>query len=106
MEGKKFKLGEQGAEIGGAILDVLGTGAEFIPGGQLIGVGLQLAGTALSGFAAAEALDIEPQQTEAEGKARELQQQTQQDLEAQRQKALTGITTAAQGGAAVARQVQ
>jgi hypothetical protein len=106
-EGKKFKLSEQGAEIGGALLDILGTGAEFIPGGQLIGVGLQLAGTTLSGIGAAEeALDIEPQKAQAEQEAKDIQAKTQQDLEAQRQKALTGITAAAQGGSAVARQVQ
>lgn len=106
-EGKKFKLSEQGAEIGGALLDILGTGAEFIPGGQLIGVGLQLAGTALSGVGAAEeALDIEPQKAQAEQEAQDIQKKTQADLEAQKQKALTGITAAAQGGAAVARQVQ
>lgn len=107
IEGKKFKWSEQGAEIGGALLDVIGTGAEFIPGGQLIGVGLQLAGTALSGVGAAEeALDIEPSKGKAEQEAQDIQAKTQQDLEAQRQKALTGITAAAQGGAAVARQVQ
>ena len=69
IEGKKFEWDKQGLEIGGAMLDILGTGAEFIPGGQLIGVGLQLAGTALStAGTAAEALDIEPEQTEAEKK--------------------------------------
>ena len=107
MEGKKFKWGEQGAEIGGALLDILGTGAEFIPGGQLVGVGLQLAGTALSGVGAVEeALDTEPQKQAAEQEAQDIQKKTQADLEAQRQTALTGITAAAQGGAAVARQVQ
>lgn len=107
MAGNKFEWDKQGAEIGGAILDILGTGAEFIPGGQLFGVGLQLAGTALSGVGTvAEALDAEPQKEQTIGEAQDLQAKTQQDLEAQRQKALTGITTAAQGGAAVARQVQ
>jgi hypothetical protein len=107
MAGNKFEWDKQGAEIGGAILDILGTGAEFIPGGQLFGVGLQLAGTALSGVGTvAEALDAEPQKEQSIGEAKDLQAKTQQDLEAQRQKALTGITTAAQGGAAVARQVQ
>ena len=107
MAGNKFEWDKQGAEIGGAILDILGTGTEFIPGGQLFGVGLQLAGTALSGIGtAAEALDTEPNKEQAIGEAKDLQAKTQADLEAQRQKALTGITTAAQGGAAVARQVQ
>ena len=76
-------------------------------GGQLFGVGLQLAGTALSGVGTAvEALDTEPNKEAAIGEAKDLQAKTQADLEAQRQKALTGITSAAQGGAAVARQVQ
>jgi len=106
-EGKKFKFSEQGAEIGGALLDIIGTGAEFIPGGQLIGVGLQLAGTALSGVGTVEeALDTDPTQQKSVQEAKDIQAKTQQDLEAQKQKALTGITAAAQGGAAVARQVQ
>ncbi len=107
ISGDKFEWDKQGAEIGGAILDILGTGAEFVPGGQLFGVGLQLAGTALSGVGTiTEALEAEPQKEEAIGKAKDLQAKTQADLEAQKQTAITGITTAAQGGSAVARQVQ
>jgi len=107
VSGDKFEWDKQGAEIGGALLDILGTGAEFIPGGQLFGVGLQLAGTALSGVGTVtEALEGEPQKEEAIGEAKDLQAKTQADLEAQRERALSGITSAAQGGAAVARQVQ
>tara|TARA_R100000951_G_scaffold116791_1_gene130849 strand:- start:1993 stop:3090 length:1098 start_codon:yes stop_codon:yes gene_type:complete len=107
VSGDKFEWDKQGAEIGGALLDILGTGAEFIPGGQLFGVGLQLAGTALSGVGTVtEALEAEPQKEEAIGEAKDLQAKTQADLEAQRERALSGITSAAQGGAAVARQVQ
>lgn len=107
ISGDKFEWDKQGAEIGGALLDILGTGAEFIPGGQLFGVGLQLAGTALSGVGTVtEALEAEPNKEQSIGEAKDIQAKTQADLEAQRQKALTGITSAAQGGAAVARQVQ
>ena len=107
MSGKKFEWDKQGLEIGGAILDILGTGAEFIPGGQLIGVGLQLAGTAAStAGTAAEALDIEPEQSEAERQAKELQSQTQSDLEAERKQVISRVTQAGAGGAAVGREQQ
>jgi hypothetical protein len=107
MAGKKFEWDKQGLEIGGAILDILGTGAEFIPGGQLIGVGLQLAGTAAStAGSAVEAFDIEPDQTEAERQAKELQSKTQSDLEAERKQVISRVTQAGAGGAAVAREQQ
>lgn len=105
--GEKFEWKKQGAEIGGALLDILGTGAEFIPGGQLIGVGLQLAGTALSTAGTIEeGLSVEPKQEKEKQEAEELQSKTQKDLEAQRQQALTRVTQAGAGGAAVGREVQ
>jgi hypothetical protein len=107
MEGKKFEWSKQGAEIGGALLDILGTGAEFIPGGQLIGVGLQLAGTALSTAGTIEeGLDTEPEQSAAEQKAKDLQSKTQSDLEAERKQVISRVTQAGAGGAAVAREQQ
>ena len=107
MSGEKFEWKKQGAEIGGAILDILGTDAEFIPGGQLIGVGLQLAGTALSTVGTVEeGLSVEPKQVKEKQEAEELQAKTQKDLEAQRQQALTRVTQAGAGGAAVGREVQ
>lgn len=107
MEGKKFEWDKQGAEIGGALLDILGTGAEFIPGGQLIGVGLQLAGTALSTAGTIEeGLDIEPEQSDAEKKARDIQSKTQADLEAEKKQVISRVTQAGAGGAAVAREQQ
>ncbi len=107
MDGKKFEWDKQGLEIGGALLDILGTGAEFIPGGQLIGVGLQLAGTAAStAGSAVEALDIEPDQADAEQKAKDLQSQTQSDLEAERKQVISRVTQAGAGGAAVGREQQ
>lgn len=107
MDGKKFEWSKQGAEIGGALLDILGTGAEFIPGGQLIGVGLQLAGTALSTAGTIEeGLDTEPEQSEAEQKAKDLQSKTQSDLEAERKQVISRVTQAGAGGAAVAREQQ
>lgn len=107
MDGKKFEWDKQGAEIGGALLDIIGTGAEFIPGGQLIGVGLQLAGTALSTAGTIkEGLDTEPEQSEAEQKAKELQSKTQSDLESERKQVISRVTQAGAGGAAVAREQQ
>jgi hypothetical protein len=107
MSGEKFEWKKQGAEIGGALLDILGTGAEFIPGGQLLGVGLQIAGTALSGAGTIEeGLSVEPKQEKEKEEAEELQAQTQKDLEAQRQQALTRVTQAGAGGAAVGREAQ
>lgn len=107
MDGKKFEWNKQGLEIGGALLDIIGTGAEFIPGGQLIGVGLQLAGSAIQGAGAVEeGLDTEPEQAKAEQEAKDLQSKTQADLESAKQQAISRITQAGAGGAAVAREVQ
>jgi hypothetical protein len=108
MEGKKFEWDKQGAEIGGALLDILGTGAEFLgPVGAAVGVGLQLAGTALSTVGTVkEGLDTEPEQAEAEEKAKELQAKTQSDLEAERKQVISRVTQAGAGGAAVAREQQ
>tara|TARA_R110000772_G_scaffold135148_1_gene243769 strand:+ start:3971 stop:4858 length:888 start_codon:yes stop_codon:yes gene_type:complete len=106
-EGKKFKTSEQGAEIGGAILDVIGTGLEFIPGGQLFGLGFLAAGTALSAVGSVnEALDTEPEKEKEVGKATDIQAKEQTDLEAQKRQAVLGVSSAAQGGAAVGRQIQ
>lgn len=107
VSGEKFEWNKQGAELGGALLDILGTGAEFIPGGQLIGVGLQIAGTALSGYGTfEEGLSVEPKQEEEEQTAKDLQAKTQADLESQKQQALSRVTQAAAGGAAVGREQQ
>ena len=107
MAGKKFKLSEQGLELGGALLDIIGTGAEFIPGGQLIGVGLQIAGTAASTAGSiAEGLDNEPEQAKAEQDAKDLQSKTQADLESAKQQAISRVTQAGAGGAAVGREAQ
>ena len=107
MSGKKFEWDKQGLELGGALLDIIGTGAEFIPGGQLIGVGLQLAGTAAStAGSVAEGLDTEPEQAKAEQDAKDLQSKTQADLESAKQQAISRVTQAGAGGAAVGREAQ
>jgi len=107
VSGEKFEWKKQGAELGGALLDILGTGAEFIPGGQLLGVGLQIAGTALSGVGTyEEGISVEPKQEEEEKTAKDLQAKTQADLESQKQQALSRVTQAAAGGAAVGREAQ
>ena len=106
-EGKKFHMSEQGAEIGGALLDVVGTGLEFIPGGQLFGLGLMAAGTALSTVGAVnEALETEPTKDATVADAEKEQSKTQADLEAAKRQAVLGVTSAAQGSAAVGRQAQ
>ena len=106
-EGKKFHMSEQGAEIGGALLDVVGTGLEFIPGGQLFGLGLMAAGTALSTVGAVnEALETEPTKDATVAEAEKEQSKTQADLEAAKRQAVLGVTSAAQGSAAVGRQAQ
>jgi len=108
MEGDKFEWKKQGAEIGGALLDIVGTGAEFLgPIGAVVGVGLQIAGTALSTAGAIEeGVDIEPKQQQEEQEAKDLQAKTQKDLESQRQMALSRVSQAAAGGAAVGREQQ
>lgn len=108
MEGDKFEWKKQGAEIGGALLDIVGTGAEFLgPIGAVVGVGLQIAGTALSTAGAIEeGVDIEPKQQKEEQEAKDLQAKTQKDLESQRQMALSRVSQAAAGGAAVGREQQ
>ncbi len=107
VSGEKFEWKKQGAELGGALLDILGTGAEFIPGGQLLGVGLQIAGTALSGVGTyEEGISVQPKQEEEEKTAKDLQAKTQADLESQKQQALSRVSQAAAGGAAVGREQQ
>jgi hypothetical protein len=108
ISGEKFEWNKQGLEIGGALLDIIGTGAEFLgPAGAVIGVGLQLAGTALSTAGTVEeGLSVEPTKEKEKQEAEELQSKTQKDLEAQRQQALTRVTQAGAGGAAVGREVQ
>lgn len=107
VEGKKFKWNEQGAEIGGALLDILGTGLEFTGVGAAAGLGLQVAGTALSAVGTVnEGLDIEPTKQAADDAAKTDQAKIQSDLQSAQRGATQGLTSAAQGGAAVARQVQ
>jgi hypothetical protein len=106
-EGKKFKFSEQGAEIGGAVLDVIGTGLEFIPGGQLFGLGLMAAGTTLSTVGSVnEALDTDPTKQKEISAAEKTQAKTQADLESAKRQAVLGVTSAAQGSAAIGRQIQ
>lgn len=106
-EGKQFKWGEQGAEIGGALLDILGTGLEFTGVGAAAGLGLQVAGTALSAVGTVnEGLDIEPTKQAADDAAKTDQAKIQSDLQSAQRGATQGLTSAAQGGAAIGRQVQ
>tara|TARA_R110000772_G_scaffold121758_2_gene228027 strand:- start:1002 stop:2174 length:1173 start_codon:yes stop_codon:yes gene_type:complete len=106
-EGKKFKWNEQGAEIGGALLDVIGTGLEFTGAGAAIGLGLQVAGTALSTVGNVnEGLDIDPSKKEQDTQAKGEQAKIQSDLESAQRGARQGLTSAAQGGAAIGRQMQ
>tara|TARA_R110001632_G_scaffold8141_1_gene31882 strand:+ start:9135 stop:10307 length:1173 start_codon:yes stop_codon:yes gene_type:complete len=107
VEGKKFKWNEQGAEIGGALLDVIGTGLEFTGFGAAAGLGLQVAGTALSTVGTVnEGLDIDPTKKAADTQATGEQAKIQSDLEQAQRGARQGLTAAAQGGAAVGRQIQ
>jgi len=106
-EGKKFKWNEQGAEIGGALLDVIGTGLEFTGAGAAFGLGLQVAGTALSTVGNVnEGLDIDPSKKEQDTQAKGEQAKIQSDLESAQRGAAQGLTSAAQGGAAIGRQIQ
>ena len=107
VEGKKFKWNEQGAEIGGALLDVIGTGLEFTGFGAAAGLGLQVAGTALSTVGTVnEGLDIDPTKEAQDKEATGDQAKIQSDLESGQRGATQGLTSAAQGGAAIGRQVQ
>jgi hypothetical protein len=106
-EGKKFKWNEQGAEIGGALLDIIGTGLEFTGVGAAAGLGLQVAGTALSTVGTVnEGLDIDPTKEAQDKEATGDQAKIQSDLESGQRGATQGLTSAAQGGAAIGRQVQ
>ena len=107
VEGKKFKWNEQGAEIGGALLDILGTGLEFTGVGAAAGLALQVGGTALSAVGTVnEGLDIDPTKQAADTSAKSDQAKIQSDLESAQRGATQGLTSAAQGGAAIGRQVQ
>ena len=96
----------QGLELGGAAAEVFGTILDFTPLAPL-GVGLQIAGAAASaagtGLAAVEQGDeTSAAQAESVGEKKTADAQ----LNAQKRSAVSGLTSASQGGAAVARQVQ
>lgn len=96
----------QALELGGAASEVFGTILEFTPLAPL-GLALQVGGAAASavgtGIAAEESEAETGKKVEA---SKEEATKATKDLEAQQRSAVSGLTSAAQGGAAVARQVQ
>ena len=96
----------QGLELGGAAAEVFGTILDFTPLAPL-GVGLQIAGAAASaagtGLAAVEQGD---ETSKAQEDTIEENKTADAQLNAQKRRAVSGLTSASQGGAAVARQVQ
>ena len=96
----------QALEIGGAGAEVFGTILEFTPLAPL-GLALQVGGAAASAVGtglAAEESEVETgKKVEA---SKEEATKATKDLEAQRRTAVSGLTTASQGGFSVARAVQ
>ena len=96
----------QALEIGGAGAEVFGTILEFTPLAPL-GLALQVGGAAASavgtGIAAEESEAETGKKVEA---SKEEATKATKDLEAQRRTAVSGLTTASQGGFSVARAVQ
>jgi len=96
----------QALEIGGAGAEVFGTILEFTPLAPL-GLALQVGGAAASavgtGIAAEESEAETGKKVEA---SKEEATKATTDLEAQRRTAVSGLTTASQGGFSVARAVQ
>ena len=96
----------QALEIGGAGAELFGTLLEFTPLAP-VGLALQVGGAAASAVGtglAAEESEVETgKKVEA---SKEEATKATKDLEAQRRTAVSGLTTASQGGFSVARAVQ
>ena len=96
----------QGLELFGAGAEVLGTVLDFTPLAPL-GVALQVGGAAASAVGSGmSAVDQATESSDAIDTSKEEKEKADTQLEGQKRSAVSGLTSAAQGGAAVARQVQ